>query len=332
VLTLSLALRLSLLFIGALLAAGGGSSASARPATRSASQAEHGPVPPAEDIAPALRGPALIAVDGKGGLEYWPIDPKGGHHPQALIGGLHLGVSAGIAADGQRIAIPSGNEVVIYDLRSGAETMLPNPYGFPADIAIDKHGALFITDFVGSSSSITWYAPPSYRPHQLGCALLQDPTAIAIDNEGDIFTSQNGDNYTGVIEFPNPRRGGSQSCSELPLKPETGYEAGLAIDPKTDDLIVLDDPDECAGGVEGRMTIYAKPYRRQTGVSHDLGANCAGTLRLDATSTIAFVGDSTVSGGRGYILQRTYPDGKALGTYSGGSPAGFTTIPNTLPN
>ena len=185
---------------------------------------------------------------------------------------------------------------------------------------------------MGSSSSITWYAPPSYRPHQLGCALLQDPTAIAIDNEGDIFTSQNGDNYTGVIEFPNPRRGGSQSCSELPLKPETGYEAGLAIDPKTDDLIVLDDPDECAGGVEGRMTIYAKPYRRQTGVSHDLGANCAGTLRLDATSTIAFVGDSTVSGGRGYILQRTYPDGKALGTYSGGSPAGFTTIPNTLPN
>ena len=53
---------------------------------------------------------------------------------------------------------------------------------------------------------------------------------------------------------------------------------------------------------------------------------------LDATSTIVFYGDEDVSGSYTYIQQRTYPDGKDLGTYWGGGSGGFTTIPNRLPN
>jgi hypothetical protein len=91
------------------------------------------------------------------------------------------------------------------------------------------------------------------------------------------------------------------------------------------------DTGDCAGGIGGTMTIYAKPYRRATGISHVIGGGCPNNLRLDATSTILFVTDA-FEGGNAFVGQRTYPDGKNLGSYNGGAPGGVTTIPNTLPN
>lgn len=158
-----------------------------------------------------------------------------------------------------------------------------------------------------------------------------NPFAIAVNNEGNIYVNQNGA-FTGVVEIPNPLGASPVSCSELTLKKEPGYAGGIAVDSKTDDLVVLDDPDFCAGGIEGRITIYPQPYDKSTGVSHNLEAHCAGAIRLDATSKVIFAGDETVSGAQPYILQRSFPDGKDMGTYSGGNPGGFTTIPNALPN
>jgi hypothetical protein len=96
--------------------------------------------------------------------------------------------------------------------------------------------------------------------------------------------------------------------------------------------VVLDDPDLCAGGTEGRMTIYPKPYSKQTSKSVVIGQNCTGGMRLNADSSVVYAADQDVSGSYSYILQRSYPDGRSMGAYFGGAAGGFTTIPNTLPN
>jgi hypothetical protein len=281
----------------------------------------------------ALKTPALIAVNANGALESWPIRPGGGTHPQILSN--PLAQAFGMVANGHVVAIanehPSG--VVVYNVTTKNKRTLPDPYGVAVDIAIGKNAALYVLNFA-SPANVAMYPAGSSQPKKLVCNVLGNGQAIAVDNEGDIFINGYGrDNATGVFEIPNGPNGPQPNkCAALHLQAEPGYVAGLALDPKTDDLIVLDDPDLCAGGVEGRMTIYPKPYRANTGHSHDLGANCAGGIRLDATSSLVFVGDQDVSGSYTFVLQRSYPNGRDMGTYFGNSPGSFTTIPNTLPN
>jgi hypothetical protein len=107
---------------------------------------------------------------------------------------------------------------------------------------------------------------------------------------------------------------------------------GVVVDPKTDDLVTLTNPDLCAGGVEGLMTIFPKPYRRETGRSHVVGHNCSTGLRLSADSKTVFVLDQSIDGGSFYVLQWSFPDGLQEGSYHAGQASSITTIPNTLPN
>jgi hypothetical protein len=118
-----------------------------------------------------------------------------------------------------------------------------------------------------------------------------------------------------------------------------GYIGGIGVNPNTDALIVVDNPNLCAGGLEGRMIIYPKPYLERNSRRRNLNATyCAGGFRLSSTSSLIFVSDTTVSAGYPLIDQRTYPSAKNEGVYgagqfgSGGAFGGFTTIPNTLPN
>jgi len=280
----------------------------------------------------------LIAINNRSGrLVSWPINPGGGNHPTTLSGPLGVNGS-GMAANGHLVVAASQYPpgVVTYNVQTKQEVTLADPFGVPIDVAIDKNSAIYILN-VGTPTGIdnvTKYPGGSPHPRKLVCKFLKSGQAIAVDNEGDIFV--NGYGHTGgagVVEIPSGPNGPEpQNCTRLHLKAEPGYVAGLAIDPKTDDLIVLDDPDDCAGGIEGRMTIYPKPYEIATSVTHDLGANCAGWIRLNASSDIVFVGDEDVSGSFSFILQRSYPEGRGMGIYQGGNPDGFTTIPNTLPN
>jgi hypothetical protein len=325
VLTSRPALRCALFLAGAALAAGCPSSGFANPLLR--------PTSALSARAPIASGqtPLLVATGGKTGLEYWPLSPKGGHTPTEIAGLRGLSPSGGIVGNGQQIVIPNGTNVVVYNLQSKRETILPDPDGYPTDAAIGKDGALYIANFVGTGGNVLVY-PPGGKPHELACGLLKDPSYVAVDNEGDVFV--NDTLLTAVVEIPNAPAGPDAApCTQLKLTPsESGYVAGIAIDPKTDDLLVLDDPDECAGGIEGELFIYSKPYGRQTGRSLDLGQNCSGDVRLNADSSVVFIGDETVDGSSTYILQHTYPDGKSLGPFSGGNPGGFVSIPNTLPN
>jgi hypothetical protein len=227
--------------------------------------------------------------------------------------------------------------VLVVDVARGTETMLPPADGYPLDVAIDKHGTVYLLTIFGHTANggLTIYEA-SKKPREVSCALMQNAETVAVDNEGNVFLNQIGGKTAGVgvIEIPNGPAGPDGShCKKLDLKPtESGYAAGIAIDPKTDDLLVLSDPDECAGGIEGLLTIFRKPYEGNVGRSLDLGRNCSGTVRLNADSSIVFIGDGGVAGPPSFILQFSYPDGKPLGAFGGGNPGGFITIPNTLPN
>lgn len=293
-------------------------------------------LPPTSRSLPNDKAPKLVTLDiVTGELEYWPIEPNGGSRPHPLSGPLGIYNGYEMAADGNVVAIANYNpaEIITYNVRTKRERALADPYGGPVDIAIDKQG----TTYALNLDSVAVFKAGSSQPSELTCSILSNGIAIAVDNENDVFVNGYGSRgFMGVVEFS----AGSSTCKAVAhLRQERGYAGGIAIDPKTDDLIVVDDPDECAGGIEGRMLIYSKPYRREAVRRRNLGAQyCAGAIRLDATSTHVFVADATISDGYPLIDQRTYPGAKGSGVYEDGPSgysgdfSGFTTIPNTLPN
>ena len=285
-------------------------------------------------LAPRLKKPALITLDLQGGeLEYWPVH-TGGSSTMPIPFTSSLGIYSGynMAADGDVVAISNNRppEVFTYNVRKKTSATLPDPYGTPIDIAIAKSHTIYALNF----TNVTVYRPGSSKPSELSCQYVNQSVAIAVNDEGDVFVNGYGPgSFMGVVEF----RRGKQTCKKLNLQPEQGYAGGVGIDPKTDDLIVVDNPDLCAGGYEGRMLIYPRPYGRKYTERNLNATYCAGTFRLDATSSIIFVSDATVSAGFPLIDQRGYPSAQNEGVYSGGygshaSFGGFTTIPNTLPN
>lgn len=281
--------------------------------------------------------PILITMNSRSGaLESWPMQRGGGGHPMPLSGNLGLPAVAGLAADGNVIVIASQRppEIVLYDVQTQTTRSLADPFGTPVDVAVGKDGSIYAINVARSGAPVTVYPAPSFRPLELICGLVSSGIAIAVDNESDIFIQGYGSGTsTLVAEIPTGASGPDvRHCTRLPLKENAGYVEGVAIEPSTDALLTLDDPGACAGGIEGRLTVYPKPYNRLTGRSRKVGVLCSGGLRLNADSTVVFVGDSSLDFGTSVILQRAYPGGGDLGIYHGGSPVGFTTIPNTLPN
>jgi hypothetical protein len=281
----------------------------------------------------SLPSQALIAFDtANGSLGYWPIKKGGGKTLQPLTGPLGVDGGYAMAANGDTVIIAnySPAEIVTYDIDTQAESTMHDPYGNPLDVAVDTQGDIYAMN----TASVAVYKVGSSQPSKLSCSYMSISEAIAVDNEGDVFVDGYGSSFQGVVEYAS----GSSSCKIPHLRKSLGYVAGVGVDPKTDDLIVVDDPDLCAGGLEGRMIIYPKPYEQRTSRRHVLSATyCAGIFRLDASSTHIFYADATVSDAFPLIDQARYPSGTYEGQYengyySGGNFSGFTTIPNTLPN
>ena len=109
---------------------------------------------------------------------------------------------------------------------------------------------------------------------------------------------------------------------------------GIGIDPKTDDLVVVDNPGVLCSYV-GRITIYPKPYASATAKQNNFYANyCAGGFRLDANSTHIYVADETVDESYPLIDVRSYPSGSGTESYAdyNAYTGGFTLLPSALPN
>lgn len=332
--------RLALLLAGLMIAGGAAAGATTRPSARM--PAMNAAVdPPGDLLEQALKTPALVAVTGLvEGLEYWTIVPHGSSKPRTITKKLTLGYSSLVAKGNVIYAATEGPpQVLVYDIKTRMQGTMADPFGTPIDIAIGRDSSLYVINDVHSGGNVAWYPKGSGPAQELTCKYIQVGEAIAVDNEGNVFVQgyEKG-NSAGVVEIPNgPNGPQSGTCKRLRLIPGD-TPAGLAIEPKSDSLLTLENPDQCAGGDEGQLTIYPKPYLPTTAVVDQLGGNCTGGLRLNADSTMVFYGDESVSGGFSYIDASTYPRGKHLGVYSeGGSfggqgPGGFTTVPNTLPN
>jgi hypothetical protein len=290
--------------------------------------------------APSLTAPALVAVHAVTfALEYWPMRQGGDNHPVRISKkGLFNG--NGMVANGRVVSLANAvpAEVLQFNVDTKALTTLPDPYGIPVDIAIGKDSSLYVLNFVlvgvqSNKTNVAWYPGGAPNPKELTCSVLNSASYIAVDNEGNLYVlGYIGHDTNGIIKIPNGPNGPDPTrCKTLDLGLGTAYTGGVVVDPKTDDLVTLTNPDMCAGGVEGLMTIFPKPYRRETGQSHVIGRNCSTGLRLSADSKIVFVNDFSLNG-KSFVLQRSFPDGLPEGSYRNGDPISFTTIPNTLPN
>ncbi len=307
-----------------------GCSGSATPGNPSALSP---PGPESAGKSPSLTEPALIAFNTyTGTLGYWPIRHGGSETLAPLTGSLGISSGYAMAANGNLMVIAnySPAEVVNYNLKTKAQATMSDPYGGPYDVAIDKKGDIYALNL----ASVALYKAGSSQPSELTCSYITTAEAIAIDNEGDVFVDGYGPSgFQGIVKYP----AASQSCTKLHLRAVRGYIGGVGVDPKTDDLIVIDDPGLCAGGPNGRMVIYPKPYKQRTSIRRELYSTyCSGTFRLDAGSTHIFYSDTTVSAGFPLVDEARYPSGKYEGQYSNGYYSsgfgGFTTIPNRLPN
>jgi hypothetical protein len=273
-----------------------------------------------------FKNPALIAFDNSSGtLEYWTIRDGGSHKPIAITSSLRIDSASGMGADGMflTIASTSPSELVTYNLHNQVEQVYPDPSGPPVDITLAKGDTAYVLD----EANVVGYPLDRSAGRPFSCPYINEAVSIAADDQSDVFVSGYGPSYAGVVEFPTS----SWTCTPLDLKPELGVIGGIGIDPTTNDLIVVDNPGSCSGSGDGRMTIYKPPYSPKTATQVNLNATyCAGTFRLDAASQNIFVMDA--NGSSAQIDELSYPDGQSEGTYSGGTPGAFVTLPNALPN
>src|SRR5215472_2926834 len=240
-------------------------------------------------------GPYLVTMNYRtGALEVWPLRHGGGSHPKAISAPLGLGLTVGLASKDEDVAIVTQhpNELALYDINNQTLRTIADPFGSPTDVAIGKDGTIYVNNVPKTGTSITLYAPPQHRPVELKCGALRSSNFVAVDNENDIFIQGYGGGSSVVVA---EIAAGSQTCTKLDLKQGGGYAAGIVVDPVTDDLVTLDDPDLCAGGAEGRMTVYPKPYNKATGTSRVLGFECSSGLRLSADSKYVYLGDTNLT-------------------------------------
>lgn len=300
-------------------------------------------LPAAENLKPfttAFKTPAVVAYDSQSErLEEWPMRSGGGDSPQFISPPLGIYEATAMVADGYVVTIAEHNppQLVSFDVSTGATTAIADHLGNPIDLAIDRQGIFYAlhADSVG-----VFHPGSSSVPQQLTCSYISEGEAVAVDNEGDVFVNGYGlSNFTGVVEYPS----GSSKCVKLSLKHvETAYLTGIGVDPKTDNLIVEYNPQLCAGGEEGEITVYSRPYGKHVVAHHNLHSNCPGAFRLNAASTKMFFSDGSPDLGPNHrqkvceaydcIDQRSYPDARDHSLYVGGSPTAVTTIPNSLPN
>lgn len=281
--------------------------------------------------ATVLKNPALISIEiATGDLIYWPIKKGPSDKPITFSNGIGTYQGGAMAANGNTVVVASSSpaETIEYNVKTEKTTALQDMFGAPFDVAVDKTGTIYAL----SAHEVGVFPSGSSQPYELTCKEFNETESIAVDNEGDVFVDTGYGSFTGVVEIP---AGSRSTCTDLQLRRPHGYLGGVGVDPKTDDLIVVDNPGLCAGGFEGRMIIYPKPYSASTSHQHNLHAgDCAGTFRLDATSTHVYVSDWTIDASYPLIDVRSYPSGRGNGMYSSGYTytGGFTTIPNRLPN
>ncbi len=280
---------------------------------------------------PHLGEPALIAIDElSGDLVYWEVKDGPSGTPITLTGNLGTYDANAMVSNGEVVIIASHAppEIIEYNIKTKVETTVADPFGAPNHVAVDRAGTVYAI----SQHEIGVFPTGSAQPFKIGCKELRGGQAlsIAVDDESDVFVASSQTRSTNIFELP---AGSPSDCVKLDLKKPSNL-GGIGVDPKTDDLIVVDNPGILCSYV-GRLTIYPKPYASGTAKRHTFYANyCAGGFRLDAHSTHIYISDETVDESYPLIDVRSYPSGSGTESYAdyNAYTGGFTLIPSALPN
>lgn len=266
-------------------------------------------------------GQMLIALDRDSGrLEYWPLG-AGGSQAQWLSRSLHISDPTGMVANGDIVYIASYSPpaIVSYDVNTKKTKTLSDPYGAPLDIAIDRSADLYALH----AGNVTVF-PSRAQAYELTCPYVTASTAIAVDDEANVFVSGTGPgSFSGVVEYAT----GSSTCAKLAIKTKASV-TGLGVNPRNDALIVVNNVD-CDGGLGGRVMVYRRPFGSKVLQRGNLHARCPGSFRLDATARYILFPDGRPEWN---VSQREFPGISYPRKYTSGTPSGFTTIPNNLPN
>jgi hypothetical protein len=230
-----LASRLQLLLVVVSLIAtsctGGGAVAPPGPATNdSAPRPSHG------QTGPHLEKPALITIDLlTGDLLYWPIKEGPSGTPITLTGNLGTYNANALVSNGDVVIIASQTpaEIIEYNVKSKTKTTVPDPFGAPSHVAVDRAGTIY-----------------ALSRHQVG--VFPQGSSQPYKDEQDVFVAASND----IFELP----AGSRDDCVKPHVRRPSNLGGIGIDPKTDEFIVVDNPGYGCS-YEGRITIIRSPIR-----------------------------------------------------------------------
>ena len=301
---------------------GGGAVAPPGPATNDSTRG-----PSRSQAGPQLEKPALITIDLlTGDLLYWPIKEGPSGTPITLTGNLGTYDANALVSNGDVVIIASQTpaEIIEYNVKSKTETIVPDPFGAPSHVAVDRAGTIYAL----GRHQVGVFPKGSSQPYKIDCRPLEHGRglSIAVDDEQDVFVAAG----PGIFELP---AGSRDDCVKPHLRRPSNL-GGIGIDPKTDDFIVVDNPGYGCS-YEGRITIYPKPYSVRTSSSHEFYVSyCAGGFRLDAHSKHIYISDETVDESYPLIDRFSYPfpvDGQYYADYNAYT-GGFTLIPSALPN
>jgi hypothetical protein len=266
-----------------------------------------------------VRANTVFASDFEGSsstgfIESAPIaKPPGG-----ALNPFFFGVEGpgGLAVDKGDLYIANSGESNILQLHLGNVTRTLDDSGeAPSDVTV-SHGTVYVANIFSFPSlgagSISIYARGSLTP----TSTLTSPSffqviGVKVDRAGDVFVNNNRKFFARgqVLEFKAGSSKG-KALKNISVK----IAGGLAIDPTTQDLLVVDQDAKA-------VSVYASPYTGNAKATYPVpnGGSCV-DVTLDKNASHLYFANVF-----GTIDVVSYPAGKFLGSYTAGSePTGIT--------
>jgi hypothetical protein len=230
-------------------------------------------------------------------------------------------------ADGSLwIANTNASNILELDAAGKLSKTLKDPREFPVNLALTRKKKLYVANIFSTSfgaGNVAYYANDDgtdLKP----TGLLSNSTfyqviGIAVDGAGDVFVNNNTQDFAGgeVVEFKGGRGNGTV-LTNIAVE----VAGGLAIDPKTKDLLVVDQGADRSGAT---VSVYAAPYTGSA-IKTYLFPEIV-DIALDANSSNIYCANVN-----GYVDVYGYPSGSFEGSYADVlEPIGVAVQPAAIP-
>jgi hypothetical protein len=257
-------------------------------------------------------------------VDRWKIlNPPDGSSPRKWY--TLVSEPQGLAASNDSLWIANTNASNILELNSAGKLTktLMDRREFPVNLALARSNRLYVANIFNASfaaGNVVYYDSPDRKPTgSLRNSTFYQVIGIAVDGAGDVFVNNNTQDFAGgeVIEFP----GGSGSGTAL-TNIAVQVAGGLAIDPKTQDLLVVD---QGTGASGASVSVYAPPYTGSAIKTYSFHESV--DIALDKNGSNLYCANVN-----GYIDVYGYPSGSFLGSYADiFEPIGVAVQPAAIP-